>query len=88
MRVAITGVPGAQPVVAENVNAFLLVASTDDSGTALSVAHGDQNTIAGMAVSLLGSVRLRLGDRAFDIIVRAARTERPRITDIMEAPDA
>ena len=83
MRVAITEMKGCAPVVLDGVKAVLL--ATDDGATDSSIpviAQGQEHRIAHLAATILASVRQKLGDRAFDAVVKHARET--KITDVQD----
>lgn len=87
MRIVISGIPNATPIVLENLTAVLLAGSDDATdGSAPCLAHGSPQRIAELGALALMSVREKLGEDAFEAVIRAARRERrPDISDVTES---
>jgi len=87
MRVAITQVVGMHPVVLENMTAVILAACDGaEDGSTPCIAKGSPEDLAHLASVILYSVRQKLGQKAFDAVVRHARdVEAKSLTDITDA---
>lgn len=84
MKIVIRDMPGTKDaVVLESVTAVLIAALDGESTAAApSIAYGTKTQVAELAVAVLQSIRLKLGEQTFEAIIRVARQTMPHTQDI------
>lgn len=83
VRIVITGMSGSAPAVLENMSAVILAADDGSAdGAAPLIAHGSPQRIAQLAAVVLISIRQKLGAKAFERVVRAAREATGTMEDV------
>lgn len=88
MRIVISGIEGAQPLVLDGLSAAIVVAA-DGANRAASpcVTNGRPAEIMALASIALMDIRKGLGDAAFEDVIRVAREHEVhyRVEDVTDA---